>query len=240
MAAVYSANFQTGPGIRLYYHAAELNGTSWVQELVYAQQSDSWSMGAVFQDAWPNSHLAATVDDNSKILRLFFSSGNLTLSEYYTNISSTDSSYHKGNIRLTSYLHSNNGNLAALSTPTGTSLFHYSSQTPPGIHELHISGSPSPTNQESYNETFVFSPNLDSTAGNALYQPLAASATMAKGLEMQVYAFWADIATGDAAAGKGGYSELSEMSRNVGNTSWPAAKDQVSIALGVNNAQPAS
>ena len=96
MAAVYSAGFHNGPGIRLYYHAQELNGTSWVQELIWDQQNDTWSSGSAFYDAWPSSHLAATVDESSRILRLFFSSGNLTLSEYYTNISSPDSSYHKG------------------------------------------------------------------------------------------------------------------------------------------------
>ena len=96
MAAVYSTSFQSGPGLRLYYHAEELNGTSWVQELIWDQRNDTWSLGATFYDAWPSSHLAATVDESSKILRFFFSSGNLTLSEYYTNISSPDSGYHKG------------------------------------------------------------------------------------------------------------------------------------------------
>ena len=100
MAAVYSANFQNGPGIRLYYHTEELNSTSWVQELIWSQHNDTWSTGAAFYDAWPSSHLAATIDASTMILRLFFSSGNLTLSEYYTNISSPDSSYHKGKILL--------------------------------------------------------------------------------------------------------------------------------------------
>ncbi len=257
MAAVYSANFQTGPGIRLYYHTEKLNGTSWVQELIWIQQNDTWSTGAAFYDAWPSSHLAATIDSSTMILRLFFSSGNLTLSEFYTNISSPDHSYHKGKnspplvppnpklnlqkgLQLPSYLHTNNGNLAALSTPASTSLFHNS---PQGIRELHISGSPlSPNSQESFNlsEPLVSSPNMHSIAGTGLYQPLTASVTMAKGLDTQVYAFWADMVTGEAAAGKGGYGELSEISRQAGNASWPiGGKGLVSIPLGVNNAQPA-
>jgi hypothetical protein len=52
-----------------------------------------------------------------------------------------------------------------------------------------------------------------------------------------VYAFWADAVTGDVAAGMGGYSALSEISRGGGG-SWPAG-GLVNIPLGVNNAHPA-
>ena len=61
--------------------------------------------------------------------------------------------------------------------------------------------------------------------------------TMAKGLDTQIYAFWADMVTGEAQLGKGGYSQLSEISRNSGNITWPAGgKGQMSIPLGTNNA----
>ena len=76
-----------------------------------------------------------------------------------------------------------------------------------------------------------------STAGTGLYQPLTASVTMAKGLDTQIYAFWADMVTGEAVMGKGGYSKLNEISRNVGNMTWPAGgQGQMSIPLGTNNA----
>jgi len=134
MAAVYSANFQTGPGSRLYYHAAELNGTSWVQELIWTQQNDSWSMGATFYDAWPSSHLAATIDENTKILRLFFSSGDLTLSEYYTNISSPNPFYHKGKPPATSVHQTRKltpPKQASNSPPTSTPITATSLPSPP-------------------------------------------------------------------------------------------------------------
>ena len=52
-----------------------------------------------------------------------------------------------------------------------------------------------------------------------------------------MYAFWADMVTGEAAAGEGGYRQLNEISRQAGNASWPVgAKDLVSIPLGMKDA----
>lgn len=96
MAAVYSVNFDDGPGIRLFYHAVQLNGSSFVQELIWNQKNDSWSKGAQIQRSYPNSHLAAAIDENSKILRVFFSSGNKTLSEEWLNIGDTKAGYNPG------------------------------------------------------------------------------------------------------------------------------------------------
>ena len=96
MAAVYSVNFDDGPGIRLFYHAAQSNGTSFVQELIWNQRNDSWSKGAEISKPYPNSHLAVAVDEVSKILRLFFSSGNKTLSEEWLNITNTQAGYNSG------------------------------------------------------------------------------------------------------------------------------------------------
>ena len=96
MAAVYSVNFDDGPGIRLFYHAVQLNGTSLVQELVWNQKNDSWSRGAQLSRPYPNSHLAAAVDENSKILRVFFSSGSNTLAEEWLNITNIQDGYNPG------------------------------------------------------------------------------------------------------------------------------------------------
>lgn len=96
MAAVYSENFHSGPGLRLFYHAEQLNGTSHVQELVWIQSNDSWSQGAKLHDPYPNSHLAATIDESTRTLRLFFSSGNGTLQEAWTSISDPTPNYSNG------------------------------------------------------------------------------------------------------------------------------------------------
>ena len=96
MAAVYSANFHTGPGIRLYYHAENLTGAPFVQELIWTQSSDSWTKGAKLLDPWPTSHLAATIDESTQILRLFFSSGNNTLQEAWTSLLDPTGTYKNG------------------------------------------------------------------------------------------------------------------------------------------------
>ena len=97
MAAVYSTKFFSGPGIRFFYHAQSDRGATWVQEMIWNQQSDSWTQGAQLKDAWPNSHLAATIEPSTLSLRLFYSAGNLTLQEsYLSNISQADGQYTTG------------------------------------------------------------------------------------------------------------------------------------------------
>lgn len=96
MAAVYSGNFRTGPGLRLYYHAENLTGAPFVQELIWTQNTDSWVKGAKLLNPWPNSHLAATIDESTQILRLFFSSGNNTLQEAWTSLSDPTGTYKNG------------------------------------------------------------------------------------------------------------------------------------------------
>lgn len=96
MATVYSENFHTGPGLRLYYHAENLTGAAYVQELIWTQSTDSWTNGAKLNNPWPNSHLAATIDESTQILRLFFSSGNSTLQEAWISISDSTGTYKNG------------------------------------------------------------------------------------------------------------------------------------------------
>ena len=96
MAAIYSKNFQSGAGIRLFYHAVELNGTNFIQEVVWSQSEDKWSKGAEIQGAWPNSHLAATIDDTNDLVRLFFSSGDYALQEVWSDMSQSPMSYKNG------------------------------------------------------------------------------------------------------------------------------------------------
>lgn len=96
MTAVYSPNFHDGPGIRLFYHAEEQNGTSIVQELIWNLKNDAWSKGATFSKPYAYSHLAAVVDETQKILRLLFSSGGKTLSEEWLDISNIQAGYSAG------------------------------------------------------------------------------------------------------------------------------------------------
>lgn len=99
MAVVYSTDFYDGPGARLFYHFLAENGTTWVQEMIWNQNSDVWSEGAMLNDPWPSSHLAAIIDETGKTLRLFYSAGNLTLQESYLNIADANATYGRGMFR---------------------------------------------------------------------------------------------------------------------------------------------
>lgn len=95
MAAVYSENFASGAGCRLFYHAG--NATrSWVQELIWDKTNDTWTPGLIIDDVLSNSHLSATIDDNSQILRLFYVSKKEQLQHSYLNITEHNQRYQTG------------------------------------------------------------------------------------------------------------------------------------------------
>ena len=104
MAAVYSENFTSGAGTRLFYHAELLNGTSYVQEMVWTQAKDAWTKGAQIPNVWPNSKLAATIDENNGLLRLFFTTGSETLQEVYCDINDAHWKYQSGKSPLTTLI----------------------------------------------------------------------------------------------------------------------------------------
>ena len=98
IAAVYSTAFRAGPQARVFYRSQKMDGTgnSVIQELIWDQNTDKWSKGANFSTAWPTSHMAATIDESTNILRLFFSTGKRTLQEYWTDITTPGTSYAEG------------------------------------------------------------------------------------------------------------------------------------------------
>lgn len=96
IAAVYSNNFPAGPGARLYYHFGKLNGSQWIQEIIWDQNTDTWEAGAALEGASPNSHIAATIDDHNKAVRVFYCSGNRTLQESWLNMSQPNGKYEAG------------------------------------------------------------------------------------------------------------------------------------------------
>ena len=261
MAAVYSVNFNDGPGIRLFYHSRLLDGTPFVQEMIWNQKNDVWSKGAELSKPYPNSHLAATIDENAGILRVFFSSGNKTLSYYWLNITDPQAGYSTGtlhsftlnmNISANHYLvgldfsgllYDNAADIAAVTLNGTTYVYHYSAadqKAEAGIHQLSITGVPnSVNNQESYNlsSPLVAAPMLTVNGETSLYQPLAVSYTAVTGLLEQVYVFWADKVTGSISANTSGFGELSMISKPIANSTWLPSSQQ-SISLGSQNAYP--
>ena len=96
MAAVYSDIFASGAGTRFFYRRSSSNGTNWVQEWIWTRETDSWKIGQNIPNVHPNSRLAATVDEQNRLLRLYFSVGNMTLQESYLNISDPLGLYNSG------------------------------------------------------------------------------------------------------------------------------------------------
>ena len=245
IAAVYSDAFSAGPQVRLYYHQPQVNGNAtWIQELIWFQNSDTWAEGAQFTDAWPRAHMAATIDDTTQVLRLFFSTGGKTLQEYYAFVNDPDLSYKKG-IRLKSYLTANNADLAAVSTNGTTYLYHQGISDRNSIRELTITGiTGSADKQETYNETGLAVEASSDPKKPNMYVPFTAALTAnVKGLSSSIYLLWSDQVAGDPKTNggvEGGYSQLSEISKPVGDQKFPSNKGSVNnIPLGESNSQPA-
>lgn len=228
IAAVHSEHFWTGAGTRLFYHASADND-SWVQEWIWTKETDDWRIGQAITNVYPNSHIAATVDEQNRLLRLYFSSGNFTLQEVWLNISDPNGIYNNGKpcppnvhpkselisqprtgFSLPKFLPQNNAELTATSLNGTIYLYHPSNVGKLGIRELIISGVPasigllSNSPQEAYNlsEPLVASPSLTSREGTSPYQPLGAGMTSVKGIKggPKVFVFWADQVTGSSPA----------------------------------------
>lgn len=244
IAAVYSDAFSAGPQVRLYYHQPQVNGNAtWIQELIWFQNNDTWAEGAQFTDAWPRAHMAATIDDTTQVLRLFFSTGGKTLQEYYAFVNDPDLSYKKG-IRFKSYLTANNADLAAVSTNGTTYLYHQGISDRNSIRELTITGIPgSADKQETYNETGLAVEASSDPKKPNMYVPFTAALTAnVKGLSSSIYLLWSDQVAGDPKTNggvEGGYSQLSEISKPIGDQKFPSNKESVNIPLGESNSQPA-
>ncbi|KAL8659346.1 MAG: hypothetical protein Q9202_007170 [Teloschistes flavicans] len=249
MAAVYSKQFSTGPGTRLFCHQTANNGTNWVQEYIWTQANDNWRTGQAIYNVFPNSHIAATLDDQNKLLRLYFSSGNLTLREMWLNISDSNALYNPG-FSIPNFLPQNDVELAATSINGTVYLYHPSNVGKLGIKELIVSGVPGPimanSPQESYNisEPLVAQPRVASTEGTSPYQPLAVGMTQIEDAPYipSIWVWWADQVTGSHPAKNGsvtGYNTLQALGRPVINGTWDAS-NSIPVPLGTSNTFPSS
>ena len=208
-----------------------------IQELMWNQTGDTWLKGATFNDAWPTSHLAASIDESTNILRLFFSVGGKTLQEYWTDITTPETAYQKG-ITLKNYLPHNNVDISTVSLNGTTYLYHYSASAK-AIRELQITGD-NINEQYSSNESVVVSPASASDLGNAFYQPLVAAKTDVVGLDPSLFVFWADTVVGMSEKGgtEGGYTQINEIQRRRDDEKWPSNPSIIQVPLGDDNSPP--
>ncbi|MCJ1249523.1 hypothetical protein MMC30_006749 [Trapelia coarctata] len=249
MAAVFSQSFKNGPGARLFYHTQSDTGASLVQEMLWDMGTDTWSQGYQFSDPWPKSDLTATTDPTTQTLRLFYSSGNLTLQESWLNMTDPSAVYKSG-VTIPSLLAHNDASLAAVPTNANVLLYYYASQDIASIRELAFSGIPGSSHHP---ETFTAAANapivaqpalVTNTSQVSLYQPIGAVvSSLGSGTNRTIQVFWAEGVTGVTGA-TSGYSALKTLQRN-GSHSWPPSSygtgsGQVEIPLGNSNADPSS
>ena len=104
-------------------------------------------------------------------------------------------------------------------------LYHYQTDTVPTIYEDNLTSSPSSTSQERLNLTnyLITRPQLKTDEGISQHQPLAAIISVHKGMDPQIYVFWADGPIGHLRPSdlgsdtSSGYNILSAISRMVNN-----------------------
>lgn len=260
MAAVYSENFHDGPGCRLFYHTGSFSERSnWVQELIWNRKKDSWTIGnKVTFEAVLNSHLSATIDQSTRVLRLFYSTGDSVLQESWLDISDPNGQYIPGmsasfslppfypltyldsGFNLPQFLDDDFSDIATVSDNGTSYLYHYTRVDPPGIRELSITGQPgSADSQETINKgkSPVSVPNLTSPYGSSPYQPLTATKFSLPGLGDQLHVFWADGMTGSSnfsateSDARSGYSHLWQVSRPVADGTWPANSTPYAVPI---------
>ncbi|MCJ1285772.1 hypothetical protein MMC26_005113 [Xylographa opegraphella] len=238
LAAIYSKDFIGGPQARVYYHTIS-NGSSVVpivQEMIWSQNSDSWASGHQFFDPWPNSDLAITTDLDTNTIRLFYSSGNLTLQEQWFDLNHQSAGWQSG-LQIPTLLAHNDASIAAVSTNTNTMVYYFANDNGViTIRELTLSGNPgSPTYPERSNyasPVIVAQPALIIDLQVSIYQPIGAVVS-APGPSQDVLVFWAE---GIADIGSG-YSAIKTVQRSVNGTwsSVAAGDDAVAIPLGHND-----
>ena len=242
LAAVYSRKFVGGPQARLFYRAQDTNGSNSIEEVIWNHTNDRWSKGATFNDSWPTSHFAASIDEETNILRLFYSTGRKTLQEYWTDITTPETAYKKG-FSAKNYLSHNNADISAVSLNGTTYLYHYNFTTK-SIQEMTITGNPSDvSNQETFNtrnKTKAVAPASAPNSGKAVYQPFAAAATNVVDLNPSLIMFWAESLAGMNATAKteGGYSRIGQIRRARDDAGWPSEPKIVEVPLGDKNSEP--
>ena len=240
MAATYSTNFSTGPGARLFYHGSNKTDT-WIQELIWYHQNDSWAMGTAIFGADPTSHLAATIEPLSQVLRLFYSSGSGAIEEQWIDITAPNATYQLG-VRIPSLLAKTSSDLAAVSTNDSTLLYYASAPNPSAnitIRELELS--PRPDSAASTSSRLVAMPDLlandtDRTLPNTFAPLSAVLSTLDGGQTITV--MWAD----GVVDPESGYGALRAVSRSTnaswGDVSYGQAEGMVQVPLGDDNANP--
>lgn len=235
LTAVYSASFSTGPGARLYFHQA--NSTSnWVQELVWLHNNDSWARGSQIFGLDPNAHLSAVVEAPSQTLRLFYSTPDNAIKEFWSNITSPTPAWQAG-VNIPNILLNPSAHLSAVSVANATFLYYSSSLSSTSnnvtIREQALSLLPA-TSLPAQTPTIVAQPALQATdtgGKNASYfVPLGAVGSDEDGSITVFY-------TEGAVDPRSGYSGLTSVYR-MADGQWSgggSSQNRAAVPLGYDD-----
>ena len=238
-AAVYSQNFTAGAGARLFYHNSN-STANWIQELIWFQTNDSWIMGSEIYGADPQSHIAATIESSTFILRLFYTTPSKTVEEQWANITAENYEYQQG-VSMDSLVARVSSDISVVSTEDSTFLYYPSVASESAnvtIRELALS--PQPSSIASGSALVAVPDLLARNTGDTLpsvFAPLAATLSAADG-GRTVTVIWAD----GAVDRRSGYEALRAVSRPVdgtwGSPTYGNAEGMVRLPLGNDNAEP--
>lgn len=216
LAAVYSADFASGPGARVFFHGQgpvdeNDDETAYVQELVWDRRADSWSLGARLTDPVPGSHLAATVD--GQVLRLFYCSGNGTIQESRLNMTDTAQGYVPG-ITKEKALASDDGAITAVAVAGSTLVYFNKGRS--GLRELNITGAPDASGAPSVE----LNPSAIATADadQAMLSVGVAISTSTEG-DQRLNVFYSDRVGVEAEGATA--SIIRHTTRSVSDQRWP-------------------
>ncbi|KAI9675685.1 MAG: hypothetical protein M1817_001052 [Caeruleum heppii] len=204
LAVVYSSEFPTGPGARLFYHAIGDGTTGFVQELIWDEASDEWSVGQRIREAVPNSQLAATIDGAQ--LRLFYSAGQGTVQESFLKLDDENARYTVG-MRQRGVMGRDDGPITAVAAANSTMVYFTDAQA--RIREIIVT-----------NTTTQASVSLNSNAVGTLRSQNVRSlgsvcARANSDGKPQIHVFYADAVGSNPGA-------LVVTRRPLDNPNWPS------------------
>ena len=125
LTSVFSSNFSTGAGVRLFCHQSNETAT-WLQELIYIQANDTWTYGARILGVSHDAHLTALIEPASHALRIFYSTGanGTDIGEAWTNISARAPATYRPGITVSNLLAHPHASFAAVALSNETYIYY--------------------------------------------------------------------------------------------------------------------
>ena len=230
---MYSQNFSSGPGARLFLHQSN-DSVDWVEELIWTQENENWSYGAQINGPTTVSHLSAVIGSDNQTLSLFYSTPQNAVQELRSDITVPNATYHPG-VTIPNLLLNPQAAFSALSAGNDTYLY-YSTTLSPGSN-VTIREAVAPllvnTTVSGLNSTVVAEPALQAsdTGGKNASIFVPVSAVVSPGNDA-ITVFYPESVE-DPRSGYGGIKSVwRKIKDGWGNPSYGQAQNMASVDLG--------